>query len=323
MKRTNCLICGSAKIAKLRDGQDRNHFIDGRFELDRCRGCGFIFLNPTPEAAVLARYYPNDYYSYQNEDRPAPAAQASRNQSRAAFYLRHPIRAVNALFYSKILGQNQDLPVRPGLRFLDVGCGDGAYLKTRLREGCECYGVDIGGEALKRLNVSHPAIQTHCGDLWEAKWPAKSFDIVNVCHVLEHVPDPDRLLTEIRRILKPGGLIKVQLPNADSATRVLFRRFWQGYETPRHLWVFASGNLTALFERNGLSVVRRRTLENSFSVLSSLVHVWNGITGQKKSLEATRRFWDSEILKLLVAPYALAVNAFGKGDCLEFIGTPQ
>lgn len=294
--------------------------------MDRCAACGFIFLNPTPEAAVLARYYPNDYYSYQNEDRPTPAAaQPSPNQgqSRAAFYLRHPIRAANALFYSKILGQNRDLPVRQGLRFLDVGCGDGAYLKTRLREGCECYGVDIGREALTRLKVSHPQIQTHCGGLWEAKWPAKSFDIVNVCHVLEHVPDPDRLLAEIRRILKPGGLLKVQLPNSDSMTRILFGRFWQGYETPRHLWVFAPRNLTPLLERNGLRLVRSRTLENSFSILSSLVHVWNGLTGQKKSLDATQRFWNSEILKLLTVPYALIVNAFGKGDCLEFIGTPQ
>jgi SAM-dependent methyltransferase len=320
MNRTNCLICGSTKIDRLVEGQDRNHFIEGRFELDRCGACGFIFLNPTPEPAALARYYPNDYYSYRSDDRPAPAP---KNQSRAAFYLRHPIRAANALFYSKILGQNKDLPVRPGLRFLDVGCGDGAYLKTRLREGCECYGVDIGGEALTRLKVSHPEIQTHCGDLWEAKWPKKSFDIVNVCHVLEHVPDPDRLLSEIRRILKPGGLLKVQLPNADSATRILFGRFWQGYETPRHLWVFAPRNLTPLFERNGLRVLRSRTLENSFSVLSSLIHVWNGLAGQKKSLEGTQRIWDSEILKLLTVPYALIVNAFGKGDCLEFIGTPQ
>lgn len=320
MKRTHCLICHSPGIRRLGEGRDRNHFIEGRFELDRCGACGFIFLNPTPDAATLARYYPGDYYSYQTDGQPAPAKQSG---SRAAFYLRHPIRAANALVYSKILGQNRDLPVRPGLRFLDVGCGDGAYLKSRLREGCECYGVDIGGEALDRLKASHPQIRTHCGDLWEAKWPAEFFDIVNVCHVLEHVPDPDRLLAEIRRILKPGGLLKVQLPNADSATRLLFGRFWQGYEVPRHLWVFAPGNLTALFERNGLKVARKRTLENSFSVLSSLVHVWNGLTGQQKSLEATRRVWDSEILKLLTAPYALAVNALGKGDCLEFIGTPR
>ena len=69
----------------------------------------------------------------------------------------------------------------------------------------------------------------------------------------------------------------------------------------------------------GFEIHESRTLENSFDVLASAVHVFNDIF--KKCYVATdlSKFWDNEILKTLLFPYSFAVNLFGVGDVMEFI----
>ncbi len=188
-------------------------------------------------------------------------------------------------------------------------------------KGALCYGVDIGEKGLAALKKAAPDIQLHCGDLWEARWPDASFDLINLCHVLEHVKDIDRLMPEIRRLLKPGGLLRIQVPNAASLTAKIFRRFWIGLDTPRHVYVFSRKNLRGYLERSGFRVVSSRTLENSFDVLASLIYVWNAVTGQRHVATEKRGLWDNEILKLLLSPYAVLVNAAGAGDSMEFIAT--
>lgn len=268
-----------------------------------------------PDAKTLSKHYPKDYYSYNASPEEAPA----RKGPKWKHYLRHPFQAANALVYSKWIGQNKDVRGRTGLKFLDVGCGDGAYLVTKKAEGCECYGVDISVEALSKLKKKHPDIRTHCGELADARWPSDYFDVVNLCHVLEHVPDPEATLREIRRILKPGGLVKISVPNSDSWSRSLFFKCWLGYDSPRHLWVFSRRNLSILFIRTGFRLSEFRTLENSFSVLGSVIYTVNAQMKRKGELMSLRSIWDNEFLKLLVGPYALAANAAQKGDVAEYL----
>ena len=88
---------------------------------------------------------------------------------------------------------------------------------------------------------------------------ADAFDVITMSHVIEHVPDPIALLVAARRALKPGGMLFVFTPNADSWGHAMFGRSWYPLEPPRHLHIFRSRNLVACAERAGLRAVHLRT----------------------------------------------------------------
>ncbi|MGH7197667.1 MAG: class I SAM-dependent methyltransferase [Candidatus Omnitrophota bacterium] len=312
-----CVVCGGRSVHPLFDGKDRLHHLAGNFRLHRCGDCGLAFVHPFLDQETLGRYYPEHYYSYSDSDQLEK--EEFTNGNKLAFYLRHPLKAANCVLYSKILGQNRDLPAASGMNVLDVGCGDGKYLLEKRKSGADCFGVDISPKALARLRQKDPSIVTHCGHLWDAAFPADHFDVINFSHVLEHVTDIRRLLGEAKRVLKKDGRLRVQVPNMASLTRVLFGPCWMGLDVPRHVYVFSGHNLKALFRKTGFTIEKSRTLENSYSVLGSSVYVWNELSGKKHELEDLAHFWDSEWAKLALFPYAFIVNALGVGDVVEFI----
>ncbi len=311
---TACKICGKNEFSFLFKNRDRMHHLAGEFDFYRCRECGLAVYRPALDEKKLGAYYPNDYYSYEASETAGGAGPRGKG-----YYLRHPFRGANALFYSKILGQNRDASFRPGQSVLDVGCGDGRYLLEENKKGCRLTGVDIDGNALERLKKKNPEARAFCGDLWEACFEAASFDHIHLSHVVEHVAAADRLLAEAARLLKPGGEIRLQIPNTASLTRRVFGRFWIHWDAPRHIYGFSRKNFSALSAAAGLETASSRTLENSFSVLGSLFYVYQAITGAKLKLGAAAGFWDCEVLKLLLFPYCFAVNVFGAGDTVEFI----
>ncbi len=309
-----CKACGSRRFRFLFKNRDRMHSLGGPFNFYRCCSCGLAVYRPALGASDLSAYYPKDYYSYEaSETCGAPAKKGK------SYYLRHPFRAANALFYSKILGQNRDADFTAGQSVMDVGCGDGRYLLEVNKAGCRLTGVDIDADALARLTRRRPDVRTHCGNLWEAGFEGGSFDHIHLSHVVEHVEEADKLLAETARLLKDGGEIRLQIPNTASLTRFLFGRFWIHWDAPRHIYGFSKSNFTRFCEAAGLEVSAVRTLENSFSLLGSLFYVFQSLSRGRRKLGDAAGFWDSEVLKALLFPYCLFVNLLRIGDTAEFI----
>lgn len=309
-----CKVCKKNEFRFLFKNNDRMHHLAGEFDLYRCRACGLVIYRPLLTQEALASYYPKDYYSYQ-----AAEISGSGPARGANYYLCHPLQAVNALFYSKILGQNRDLPFKPGQTVMDVGCGDGRYLLQENKKDCRIYGVDIDGDALKKIKALKPSAQVFCGNLWEAGFDADFFDAIHLSHVVEHIEEVDRLLGEVARIIRSEGIVKLQIPNTASFTRVVFGPFWIHWDTPRHIYGFSRSSFLQLTSASGLEIVSSRTMENSFSILGSLLYLFNAMTGKKIKLTKASRFWDSEILKIIFFPYCFLINFFGAGDTVEFI----
>lgn len=311
-----CPICKKLERHFLFDGEDRLYFLPGKFKLYQCCGCRLIRVLPPLSESELAQYYPEHYYSYESSRLVAPLRD---KREKLFYYLGHPFQALNCLVYSKLMRQNQDLPSQLGDKVLDVGCGEGRYLLEKKQEGAQCFGVDINKNALNRLRETDSNIAAFCGNIWDATFPDDFFDLINLSHVLEHVASVERFLTEVRRILKPQGKVRVQVPNVASLSFVLFQKYWMPLDVPRHVYAFSISNLKQLFNAVGFEVVKFRTLENSFSVIGSLFYVFNALFGKKVALMNYQSIWDHEILKFLLFPYSFAVNFFKMGDTAEFI----
>jgi predicted SAM-dependent methyltransferase len=89
------------------------------------------------------------------------------------------------------------------------------------------------------------------GHFDEAPLEGRHFDVVRLSHVLEHLPSPRKSLGKVHRLLRPGGLLWVEVPNAASLERRLFHRHWCHWDLPRHLYHFTPTTLVRLLRDTG------------------------------------------------------------------------
>jgi len=99
--------------------------------------------------------------------------------------------------------------LRPGLRLLDVGCGPGtitADLATRLAPGT-VLGIDASAEVIDAARRDHPDVTFSVADVYDLGLEDASWDVVHAHQVLQHLADPVAALREMRRVVRPGGIV--------------------------------------------------------------------------------------------------------------------
>lgn len=240
---------------------------DPVFNLLRCRACGLVRNEEIPDQQTLSGYYEDTYYEAQDAKK---------------FWA--PIEGIASFFRS--LRYRRVAYGRHG-SILDVGCGRGVMLGLFKRHGWEAAGTEVSMNALHAAEARGIAMRR--GELPEAAFPSDSFDVVTMWHVLEHVRDPQRYLEEVRRIVKPGGLVVVEVPNFGSWAARVLRRHWFALELPRHLFHFSASLLRARLEAMGFAVRHERYLSIDPGYFSLLQSVLNWALGERNVLYDTLR----------------------------------
>jgi SAM-dependent methyltransferase len=139
----------------------------------------------------------------------------------------------------------------PG-RILDVGCGLG-YLLSGLGPGWERHGVEVS-----RFAADHARQYgtIHVGELADASYPDAYFDAVVMHHVIEHVANPDAVILEARRVLRPGGVLVLGTPDFDSGCA---RRFGENYRLlhdDTHISLFTNDSMHRFLRDHGFEIDR-------------------------------------------------------------------
>jgi 2-polyprenyl-3-methyl-5-hydroxy-6-metoxy-1,4-benzoquinol methylase len=104
--------------------------------------------------------------------------------------------------------------LNPGVRLLDLGCGEGHFAAAAAAAaGAEVLAADVAEEALRRARALHPELDLHLID-GEGGWELEDadFDVVWAGEVIEHVADTASWLSELRRVLRPGGRLLLSTP---------------------------------------------------------------------------------------------------------------
>lgn len=239
----SCNACGSHDAESLFTASDRLYHTTGdRFQVAQCKQCGLIRLSPQPSPAELKKYYPENYWFV-----PHATTAGRIEETYRRFVLRDHIR-----FVGKALRDSQETgPI------LDVGCGGGLFLRMMHERGFRVMGLDFsqGAATIARTLNGVPAV---CASLSEAPFPSQSCSAVTMFHVLEHLYDPRSYLRAAHNLLKPGGKLIVQVPNAACWQFVLLGESWNGVDVPRHLYNFRAQDLEALLVSCGFEVLRRK-----------------------------------------------------------------
>jgi ubiquinone/menaquinone biosynthesis C-methylase UbiE len=142
-------------------------------------------------------------------------------------------------------------------KILDVGCGAGNYTAT-LKRCCsqsKVYGVDLSKRAIKRAKKDFPSIHFSVAKATHLPFPDHSFDALVMKCVLEHLKDPAKVLAEVKRVLKPGGLFYSITPlEGDKLVLSPPLRLTKKYHG--HLQKFSRHSLISLLEKNGFQIKR-------------------------------------------------------------------
>lgn len=138
----------------------------------------------------------------------------------------------------------------PG-RILDVGCGLG-HLLSGVAEAWDRHGVEVSQTAAKHA-AQYGAIRD--SDLRTANYPSSYFDVVVSYHVMEHMLDPVAELSEMTRVLRPGGHLIVGVPNFDSACARRFGDHYRMLHDPTHISLFSESSLRQMLLDEGLQVL--------------------------------------------------------------------
>ena len=151
------------------------------------------------------------------------------------------------------------LPAKLRGRLLDVGCGSGTFLGHMQYFGWEVHGVEPDPKAASIAREALFSDNIHTGSLEEIDLEEKSFDVVTMSHVIEHLLEPVKILQTCYRLLKPGGLLVLTTPNSSSLGRKKFRIHWRGWELPRHIHIFNKATLVSLTTNAGFQVKSVKT----------------------------------------------------------------
>lgn len=140
----------------------------------------------------------------------------------------------------------------PG-RVLDIGCGRGWLLQAFQKLGWEVQGTEFSETAAAfARDVLH--LPVAIGDLKSLEFPAAHFDAITLWHVLEHVPDPQPLLAEAHRLLKPGGILFIGVPDFGGWEAQYCRDKWFHLDVPRHLIHLTRDTLTQALVASGFRI---------------------------------------------------------------------
>ena len=226
-----CIICNNSDSALIT--------IEDQLLVVRCRVCGLIYVDSESPGEVesQAQHWEDLYFDLHTNS-------PDRYESR------------KILFRKFLKSKKGKMLLERKNRVLDIGCGKGLFLHLLSRMGIkEIYGLDTSEIAIQFMKKRN-GINAFAGDLKDANYRDNFFDLITLWDVLEHIPDATLILTEIRRILRKGGILYIRVPNAHY---LLFKYFIWGkifkqekcFIPKYHYYNFSPGNLRRILKKAG------------------------------------------------------------------------
>lgn len=236
-EQTKCHLCGSHRYAVIYKTYSGNiakeekaykiteHSTDTQLQIVRCKECDLVYLHPLPLITNLE----HNYIRMLDED----------------YIKEEKGRRLSAQFILKELKKYKKCG-----RLLDIGCATGFLLDEARKQGWQVYGIELSNWAVdfakNRLGIEN----IFQGTLNDANYSDNFFDVVVIKDTLEHLIDIKGILVEIKKILKPDGLLYISTPNFDSLASKIFRTKWWNINQS-HIYYFTRKTLFKMLDLTG------------------------------------------------------------------------
>ena len=227
---TKCPACHSEKIQNLFTVPDHEYNVDYRAPYARCLDCFSFFQLPMPDSARLSDFYPANYHSFDT------------NKTLGTLKQKQRLKRLRSLVDSN------------RMTLLDYGCGNGAFIKESAKEmpAAEFYGYEISSQNEKEILFDGRVVLIK-GSFEFLLQQLPMCDVITMNHVIEHLPDPWKVLSALQTKLNRNGILEGQTPATDSLEQKIFKKGWSGFHAPRHTVIFSKKGLRKILERAGFT----------------------------------------------------------------------
>lgn len=314
-----CPLCGSAAYdVYLSQAKELYNGLDARFDVVRCRECGFIYTNPRPTATTIGCFYPDSAQYYQPKENRVTVGNWSRKGWKKALQqavlarrfgyllprLAAPFELIASTFWRKKFCLAHVPHFVANGRLLDIGCAWGGYL-GRMRElGWEVHGIELNAEAARHAREVLGLTQVRAGSFADLDYPDGFFDVVHMSMVLEHLHDPGEALRRIHRLLRAGGQLILSVPDISGFEARLFKDKCYTLQVPQHLSHFSPRTATLLLRRTGFTVEEIIHQKAKRDIIQSAAYLEN---------RTLPRLLDSSLVRsLILGPLVGMLAALGK-----------
>jgi len=204
------------------------------FDLYHDETLDMLITHPQPSLENLGKYYESEDYISHTDNK------------RSLFEkLYHFIKSI--ALKNKLNLINSQQPNKG--RILDIGAGTGEFLSVAKNDGWQTIGVEPSERAKTIAKSKGVSFVEQTSELEN-----QSFDVISMWHVLEHVPDLDQQIKELKRLLKPSGTLIIAVPNFKSFDAQHYGKFWAAYDVPIHFWHFSKTAIKLLFEKEEMKL---------------------------------------------------------------------
>ena len=243
----NCYLCQGINVS--------NYLKKGDFQYLKCADCEFIFLYPFPTG--LKEFYSLNYF---NSDSKRPEGA----------YVEYEVdKMVMNNFYNYYLDQLKQLSENQSPKLFDIGAATGHFLILASRKGILGEGIEISESIINYAkSLNRPVFFGESGNLNNIFLEQKMnyYDIITMWDSIEHLSDLNRSFFEIKKLLKPGGLLLVATPNVGSWWSRFFGKNWHSYLPPEHTLFFNHRNIKKFLETQGFQVILTKTIHKTFTL---------------------------------------------------------
>jgi len=218
----------------------KDHSVTGEeFQLLHNKDLDMLETYPRPMGEKLSDYYKSENYISHTDTK--------RNLLELIY---HSVRQIVLKRKLKLINSFNT----ESKSLLDIGCGTGDFLETALSANWNITGIEPNKSAREIANSKTG------NSVFEMKYleklQPKSFDVITLWHVLEHLPDLEMHIALFKAHLKPNGTLVIAVPNFKSYDAAHYKNFWAAYDVPRHLWHFSRTSIIKLFKKENLKLVK-------------------------------------------------------------------
>lgn len=271
-----CPVCDAPPV--------RGLFVKDGFRHVKCPSCGLIYVSLILREDVLDRYW-----------REEAAWIGVLNSA--------PQMELDRLKYQYGLDLAEAHLRDSGRRLLDFGSGPGGFVRLADEAGWEATALEMNQASSEQLAAEgYQVIVKH---LELSDLPPRSFDLISFWEVLEHLPDPRSVLLEARRLLRPGGLMLIMVPNAGSLVTRLLHDKSNTFGGHSHLNHFHVPSLTRLLESANLRLAEMETVITELGTINNHLAFEDPYNGESELFwEALtpelihQKMWGSRLLAL-------------------------
>ena len=238
-----CPVCDGKAFSPFLTCTD--FFVSGeQFIIKQCNSCGFKITENIEDEDNIGPYYQSEnYISHSNTSKGV----------------------VNSVYHSVrkyMLGRKRRLvekvtSLKTG-QILDVGTGTGFFLNEMKENGWQVTGTEKSSDARDFAKKEFNLDNLPSENLFTLK--EKSFDVITLWHVLEHIHLLNENMETFARLLKTKGKLIIAVPNHDSFDAKHYREFWAAYDVPRHIWHFAPKQMKQFGEKHGFKLTTLHTM---------------------------------------------------------------